>query len=104
MDHHSPPERRRGTTPSRFVSANRTAPADDRLDHDLYRLDDFQLPARVNVRVHDAWRPGWLIGYDHQPSGWWGLVQYRDDHCVEATEWLAADRISPAERGRHQAE
>jgi hypothetical protein len=77
------------------MSANRNG-SDDRARHDLRRLDHLQLPAHVNVWIRDGWRPGWLIACDHQPSGWYGLVQYRDEHQTEITGWMAAEQIAPS--------
>lgn len=61
---------------------------------DPQRLDHLQLPAHVNVWAYGAWRPGWLIGRDHSPSGWYGLVQFQHGQSSEATEWLPANRIT----------
>lgn len=75
------------------MSANRNG-SDDRPRPDLHRLDHLQLPAHVEIWAHGGWHPGWLIACDHQPSGWYGLVQYRDKHHAETTEWVAAEQIS----------
>ncbi len=83
------------------MSANRKG-SDDRARHDSQRLDHLQLPAHVNVWLHDGWRPAWLIAYDHQPSGWYGLVQYRDEHHNETTEWMAAEQITPVAPSNRQ--
>jgi len=76
------------------LSAHRES-AHDGPSHVPHRLDHLQLPAHVNVWARGAWRPGWLVARDHQPSGWHGLVQYQDEHQGETTEWLPAEQISP---------
>ncbi|TDD60640.1 hypothetical protein E1263_10170 [Kribbella antibiotica] len=57
------------------------------------RLAHLDLPAHVQVWAYGAWWPGWLIGRDHLPRGWHGLVQYQHGHSSEITEWLPAGRI-----------
>jgi hypothetical protein len=52
------------------------------------------LPSHVVVRVNDRWYRGWLIGRDHEESGWTALVQYEGDDGNERTERLPADRIA----------
>jgi hypothetical protein len=83
------------------MSASHNSP-----DHDPHRLDHLQLPAHVSVLVYGGWRPGWLIACENQPSGWHGLVQYNDEHGIETTTWMAAERIQPAARssGKQQPE
>jgi len=62
------------------------------------------LPSHVVVHVDGQWRHGWLIGREHEVTGWTGLVQYEGDDGTERTERLPADRIalpesdSPTER------
>jgi hypothetical protein len=63
--------------------------------HDSHRIDHLQLPAHVNLWLHGSWQPGWLIACENQPSGWCGLVQYRNEHQAETTEWLPAEQIAP---------
>ena len=58
------------------------------------------LPSHVVVLVDETWRRGWLIGRDHEESGWTALVQYEGDDGNERTERLPADRIAlPASEG-----
>jgi hypothetical protein len=52
------------------------------------------LPSHVIVLVDGEWRPGWLIGREHEETGWTGLVQYEGDDGTEQTERLPADRIA----------
>lgn len=52
------------------------------------------LPSHVIVRVDGEWRRGWLIGREHEESGWVGLVQYETDDGTERTEHLPADQIA----------
>lgn len=52
------------------------------------------LPGHVVVLADGQWRRGWLIGREHEESGWTGLVQYEDDEGLERTERLPADRIA----------
>jgi hypothetical protein len=62
------------------------------------------LPSHVVVRVDGQWRRGWLIGRDHEESGWTALVQYEGDDGNERTERLPADRIAlPASDGTERA-
>lgn len=58
------------------------------------------LPSHVIVRVDDQWRRGWLIGREHEESGWTGLVQYEADDGAERTERLPAELIALPESGR----
>jgi len=56
------------------------------------------LPGHVVVLADDGvWRRGWLIGREHEESGWTGLVQYEDDDGNERTERLSAERIALTE-------
>jgi hypothetical protein len=58
------------------------------------------LPSHVVVQVNDRWYRGWLIGREHEETGWTGLVQYEGDDGNERTERLPADRIAlPAPEG-----
>jgi hypothetical protein len=52
------------------------------------------LPSHVIVLADGQWRPGWLIGREHEATGWTGLVQYEGDDGTERTERLPADRIA----------
>ncbi|TCC04222.1 hypothetical protein [Kribbella soli] len=52
------------------------------------------LPSHVVVLADGKWRRGWLIGRDHEESGWTALVQYEGDDGTERTERLPADRIA----------
>ncbi|MFG1626822.1 hypothetical protein [Kribbella sp. NPDC049227] len=52
------------------------------------------LPSHVVVHADDQWRHGWLIGREHEETGWTGLVQYKGDDGTERTERLPADRIA----------
>ena len=57
------------------------------------------LPSHVMVLADGQWRRGWLIGREHEETGWTGLVQYEVDG-MERTERLPADRIAlPASDG-----
>ena len=58
------------------------------------------LPSHVIVQVDGQWRPGWLIGREHEATGWTGLVQYEGDDGTERTERLPADRIALPESHR----
>ncbi|MEV0284121.1 MULTISPECIES: hypothetical protein [unclassified Kribbella] len=58
------------------------------------------LPSHVIVLVDGKWRPGWLIGREHEATGWTGLVQYEGDDGAERTERLPADRIALPESHR----
>ncbi|TCO33110.1 hypothetical protein EV652_103109 [Kribbella steppae] len=58
------------------------------------------LPSHVIVLVDGQWRPGWLIGREHEATGWTGLVQYEGDDGTERTERLPADRIDLPESHR----
>ena len=58
------------------------------------------LPSHVVVLVDDVWRRGWLIGREHEETGWTGLVQYEGDDGVERTERLPAARIALPESDR----
>ncbi|MGY4771109.1 hypothetical protein ACXC9Q_29730 [Kribbella sp. CWNU-51] len=58
------------------------------------------LPSHVMVLADGQWRRGWLIGREHEQTGWTGLVQYEVDDGTERTERLPADRIAlPASDG-----
>ncbi|GAA1612707.1 MULTISPECIES: hypothetical protein [Kribbella] len=63
------------------------------------------LPSHVVVRADGKWHRGWLIGRDHEESGWTALVQYEGDDGNERTERLPADRIAlpPSEGPTEQA-
>ena len=52
------------------------------------------LPSHVIVHADGQWRPGWLIGREHEATGWTGMVQYEGDDGTEHTERLPADRIA----------
>src|SRR3954453_9086273 len=67
------------------------------------------LPSHVVVFADGQWRRGWLIGPEHEESGWTGLVQYEGDDGNELTERLPGHRIAlpepegPTERARYRA-
>ena len=52
------------------------------------------LPSHVVVQVDGRWYRGWLIGREHEETGWTALVQYVGDDGTERTERLPADRIA----------
>jgi hypothetical protein len=54
----------------------------------------------VVVQVNDRWYRGWLIGREHEETGWTGTVQYEDDEGVERTKRLPAERIALPESDR----
>jgi hypothetical protein len=58
------------------------------------------LPSHVVVQVNDRWYRGWLIGREHEETGWTGTVQYEDDEGVERTTRLPAERIAEPESDR----
>jgi hypothetical protein len=58
------------------------------------------LPGHVIVLADGQWRRGWLIGREHEDTGWIGLVQYEGDDGIERTERLPADRIALPEPDR----
>ncbi|GAB2566888.1 hypothetical protein [Kribbella endophytica] len=61
---------------------------------DTELVSSLPLPSHVVVQVDGAWRRGWLIGREHEDTGWTGTVQYEGDDGVERTERLPADRIA----------
>lgn len=58
------------------------------------------LPSHVVVLVDDRWHRGWLIGREHEETGWTGLVQYEADDGTERTERLPANQIALPETDR----
>jgi len=58
------------------------------------------LPSHVIVLADGRWRPAWLIGREHEETGWTGMVQYEGDDGIERTERLPADRIALPESDR----
>jgi hypothetical protein len=54
----------------------------------------------VIVLADGQWRPAWLIGREHEETGWTGMVQYEGDDGIERTERLPADRIALPESDR----
>ena len=58
------------------------------------------LPSHVIVLTDGTWRRGWLIGREHEETGWTGTVQYEDDEGVERTTRLPAERIAEPESDR----
>ena len=67
-------------------------------DTDL--VSRLSLPSHVIVLADDQWRPAWLIGREHEETGWTGMVQYEGDDGIERTERLPADRIALPESDR----
>lgn len=67
---------------------------------DTELVSRLSLPSHVIVQVDGQWRRGWLIGREHEETGWTGTVQYEADDGVERTERLPADRIALPESGR----
>ena len=37
------------------------------------------LPSHVVVQADGQWHRGWLIGREHEDTGWTGMVQYEAD-------------------------
>jgi len=66
----------------------------DEFESDPGLVPRLPLPSHVIVRVDGEWRRGWLIGREHEESGWIGLVQYEADDGTERTERLPADQIA----------
>jgi hypothetical protein len=58
------------------------------------------LPSHVVVQVNDRWYRGWLIGREHEETGWTGTVQYEDDEGFERTTRLPAEQIALPESDR----
>lgn len=52
------------------------------------------LPSHVIVLVDGRRHPGWLIGREHEESGWTALVQYQSDDGTEHTEHVPATQIA----------
>ncbi len=67
---------------------------------DTELVSRLSLPSHVVVQVDEQWRRGWLIGREHEDTGWIGVVQYEGDDGIERTERLAADRIALPESDR----
>jgi hypothetical protein len=61
---------------------------------DTELVSSLPLPSHVVVQVDGVWHRGWLIGREHEDTGWTGMVQYEGDDGVERTERLPADRIA----------
>ena len=70
------------------------------LEPDTELVSRLSLPGHVIVLADGQWRRGWLIGREHEETGWVGLVQYEGDDGVERTERLPADRIALPESDR----
>jgi hypothetical protein len=66
-------------------------------EHGADLVSRLPLPGHVVVLADGHWRRGWLIGREHEETGWTGLVQYEDGEGMERTERLPADRIALAE-------
>lgn len=67
---------------------------------DTELVSRLSLPSHVIVRVGEQWRRGWLIGREHEETGWIGVVQYEGDDGIERTERLPADQIALPESDR----
>ncbi|QNE20471.1 hypothetical protein F1D05_24360 [Kribbella qitaiheensis] len=67
---------------------------------DTELVSRLSLPSHVVVLVDGRWHPGWLIGREHEETGWTGMVQYEGDDGTEKTESLPADRIALPESDR----
>lgn len=61
---------------------------------DTELVSRLSLPSHVVVHADGQWRRGWLIGREHEDTGWIGVVQYEADDGIERTERLPADRIA----------
>jgi hypothetical protein len=66
----------------------------DEFEPDPGLVSRLPLPSHVIVHADGAWRRAWLIGREHEESGWTGLVQYEADDGTERTERLPADQIA----------
>jgi hypothetical protein len=67
---------------------------------DTELVSRLSLPSHVIVQVDGRWRRGWLIGREHEETGWIGVVQYEGDDGTEHTDRLPADRIALPESDR----
>lgn len=67
---------------------------------DTELVSRLSLPSHVVVQVGGRWYRGWLIGREHEKTGWTGTVQYEADDGTERTERLPAHRITLPESGR----
>lgn len=67
---------------------------------DTELVSRLSLPSHVIVLVDGQWLPAWLIGREHEETGWTGMVQYEGDDGIERTERLPADRIALPESDR----
>jgi hypothetical protein len=67
---------------------------------DTELVSRLSLPSHVVVLVDGRWYRGWLIGREHEETGWTGTVQYEADDGTERTERLPADRIALPEPDR----
>jgi hypothetical protein len=66
----------------------------DAFESDPELVSRLPLPSHVIVRVDDDWRHAWLIGREHEPSGWMCLIQYEADDGTERTECLPANQLA----------
>lgn len=55
---------------------------------DTELVSRLSLPSHVIVLADGQWRPAWLIGREHEETGWTGMVQYEGDDGIERTERL----------------
>jgi hypothetical protein len=67
---------------------------------DTELVSRLSLPSHVIVQVDGQWRRGWLIGREHEDTGWIGVVQYEGDDGIEHTDRLPADLIALPESDR----
>ncbi|MEV8378456.1 hypothetical protein AB0P21_37305 [Kribbella sp. NPDC056861] len=67
---------------------------------DTELVSRLSLPSHVIVQVDGQWRRGWLIGREHEDTGWIGVVQYEDDDGTEHTDRLPAGQIAEPETDR----
>ena len=67
---------------------------------DTELVSRLSLPSHVVVQADGQWRRGWLIGREHEDTGWIGVVQYEGDDGIERTERLPAARIALPESDR----
>ena len=67
---------------------------------DTELVSRLSLPSHVIVQVDGQWRRGWLIGREHEDTGWIGVVQYEADDGTEHTDRLPADQIALPESDR----
>lgn len=76
------------------MSAGQESSATSQVEADTELVSRLSLPSHILVEVDGMWRRGWLIGREHDGTGWFGVVQYEDRDGVERTDRLPGDRIA----------